>query len=786
MIEATPAGNGDITSLLRTNPAVKFSNTNRQSTTMGEIDPADISINGARHYQNNFMIDGININNDLDPGGKKVSDNFTISDLTIAGSASQGVAIDSDFIESIDVYDSDISAKYGNFTGGVVEAKTRNPREGFHGKFSTSYTSSKWTKYIIDEADANALENSTSADFQPEFTKWRSNLNLEGFLTDDFGLMFGYSNTRSKIPLKGYEGKGFTQEYQTLKRKQTRKIENYFLKGVWYANDRLTLTPSITYAPQENKIFRQYNKDSFMIMKSGGLNLALSADYESDIAKISQSLSYSILQTSRDAENEYFYTWKNSNIKNWDKSVPSEGGYGDLEQKQKTFNYKLDLSFNELETSLLSHKFIAGLDFKRQSANFSVAKEYVLGALPASLKNNTCEAGDKLCIKDSSFGGKGQYLVNKNVYNGSIDVSLNSFGAYLEDTIKFKKLTIRPGIRLDKDNYTNQTTIAPRFSMSYDVFANGDTLITFGKNRYYGRSVFAYKLKDGREALVARYTRDKSNYSTNWKYLKNNQNRIKFSELDVPYDDETSLGITHNMLGLNFGFKYVKREGKKQIIKTKLNNTSQACPAGYNNTCDTYTNGGESEANIYTAFISNAEPFKFLGTNHNFLLSFDKTKEKRNSSNYEDSLSLDEIDGEKQVVYDGNIIDYDMLPRGEFARPWGLKLTTTHHMPNYGLTLSNFFSYTSSQDGIVGKSKVTIDGKAYESYEKVNLGKKTTWDARVSYLHKFPKNISGFINLDINNVLNKSNKLSYQKTGIKSRTTYEAGRQFWLEAGLKW
>jgi hypothetical protein len=69
-IKAFPGANGDITTLLRMHPSVQFSNTQQSSNTPGELDPANISINGAKYYQNNFMIDGISINNDLDPGAQ--------------------------------------------------------------------------------------------------------------------------------------------------------------------------------------------------------------------------------------------------------------------------------------------------------------------------------------------------------------------------------------------------------------------------------------------------------------------------------------------------------------------------------------------------------------------------------------------------------------------------------------------------------------------------------------------------------------------------------------------
>ena len=315
MIESMPSGNGDFVQLLRTNPNVQFSSTNRQSTTLGEISPANISINGAKYWQNNFMLDGANMNNDLDPARNPGGNPTRFSAFDTMNSVSQGMAIDSDFLRSVEVHDSGVSAKYGGFTGGVVEAKTRDPRAGFHGKFSMQHTEDSWTRYHI-YGDEQSFENSATPLNQPRFDKWITRLNLEGTVTEDLGLMFGYTNTRSKIPLKAYDRR-YNADTTITERVQRRNIDNYFLKALWYANDRLTITPSVTYAPERNKMFNDHVKDSYADMKSGGLNLALKADYDGDFARFNQILSYSKMESSRDAENEYYRAWQYSNVKNW-------------------------------------------------------------------------------------------------------------------------------------------------------------------------------------------------------------------------------------------------------------------------------------------------------------------------------------------------------------------------------------------------------------------------------------------------------------------------------------
>ena len=66
-LDAVPNANGDMTSVLKILPNVQFDAAQQSSHTPGEINPANISISGGLFYQNNFQLDGFNINNDLDP-----------------------------------------------------------------------------------------------------------------------------------------------------------------------------------------------------------------------------------------------------------------------------------------------------------------------------------------------------------------------------------------------------------------------------------------------------------------------------------------------------------------------------------------------------------------------------------------------------------------------------------------------------------------------------------------------------------------------------------------------
>lgn len=798
MIEAMPGGNGDFVQLLRTNPSVQFSSTNRQSTTLGEISPANVSINGAKYWQNNFTVDGVNINNDLDPARNPGGNPGRYSAFdTSLNSVSQGMAIDSDFIESISVYDSDVSAKYGGFTGGVIDAKTRNPREGFHGKFSMQHTRDAWTKYHI-YGNPEKFENSSNSQNQPRFEKWITRLNLEGFLRDDLGLMFGYTNTRSKIPLKAYDSR-YNADTSITERVQRRNIDNYFLKALWYANDRLTLTPSITYAPEDSKIFNDHVKDSFVAMKSGGLNLALKADYEFDFMQLNQVLSYNRLQSSRDAENEYYRAWQYSNVKNWGSRIFSsaaiEGGYGDIEQTQKTLVYTADLKFNEAEILNTTHKFLAGVELKRQDARFSVKNEFMTaeGRQPLPGGVTACAPGDELCSIDNSFahlGRAGQYLTSRTFYRGNTSVDMLSWALYFEDEMKIGNLTLRPGVRFGGDDYMDKKTLAPRFSSSYDFFGDESSVISFGANRYYGRNIFAYKLRDGRERLKYTQTRSRAVYNQNWSALTQDRSLTKFSQLDIPYDDELSYGAKQRLGNLEFFGKYVRRKGRDQIIKSNRRNLGlpPVPPSSpYQANYQTFTNDGKSDSKIFAFGVKTINDYEIWGVKNGFELNFEHLKTKTNNTLYDVSLDSSILNDTKMVEYKGRLIKYTDLPAQNFTRPWVASLNIITKIPSYGVSVNNYFSYKGSQEAIA-RTGMTPVGKyplRYDMYEKVDLGNAYSWDMRIGYTKKLPKNAEFFANLDINNVLNKKSKAS-----VLSDTSldliYEAGRQFWLEAGVKW
>ena len=66
-IAATPTPEGDLSDLLKTNPAIEFAREADLSAGMASLRPEEISVHGQAFYQNLFLIDGTDTSNDLNP-----------------------------------------------------------------------------------------------------------------------------------------------------------------------------------------------------------------------------------------------------------------------------------------------------------------------------------------------------------------------------------------------------------------------------------------------------------------------------------------------------------------------------------------------------------------------------------------------------------------------------------------------------------------------------------------------------------------------------------------------
>ena len=827
MLDSNPSGNGDITSILKILPNVQFDNAQLKSTTPGEIDPANVSISGGLFYQNNFQLDGFNMNNDLDPNGGTSN-----GPDSIRGGRSQGLNIDTSLLESITVLDSNVSASYGGFSGGVVEANVRKPRtDGWHGNFSYQHTADYFTQYFIDERQESNFYTSSDENYQPKFHKHLIRANTEGYITNDLGLVASFTTTQSFIPLQAYStmatNKGGTENNST--RTQKRQSYNAFVKAHYNPTDNLTLEANLAYIPQFNSYYNAVAKNSYYEMRSGGWQSGLKALWQAPLGLWSNTLGYSYLQNSRKSEADYFMSWYASSEKNWainSANRANEGGYGDMDQLQHSLNYKSDFAFDTINLGKFKHDLRVGAEIIYQSLAKNRLNDYIGFNNPVPIKagQNCPNTPDNLGLWSCSNAkptskpsgtawndydtSQGQYFNSISIYReaGKVEFDNIAYGVFAEDeiTLDFERtgsVKARLGLRIDGDSYMDKITLAPRFAMNYISPAPKEwhTTITFGANRYYGRNLFSYRLYDYNQRFTKKFSRNAP--SESWSETPNNTSTspYKFNQLNVPYSDELMGAITQNLDIFSVGVKYIHRNGKDEIMRLRRSDLNLPNESGYANNYTTWTNDGASESHIISLIVQNLKPIQTFGIHHYYLFAFDYTKTQRSYNLYS---SDDAYYDNKDIMYNGQIIKYRDRPVENYALPFTIRLNTTHSF-DIGRTkwlLNNFFRYKAGYDRMVFINKTHPDyNNAFkgDQYGKMHFKGTFGWDMRVGFEVDFYKSQAWkhtlYVNVDIYNVLNLKNMttLSGVSGAISSFAStssipvYEVGRQFWCQVGYK-
>ena len=837
MLDSNPSGNGDITSILRILPNVQFDNAQLRSTTPGEIDPANISISGGLFYQNNFQLDGFNMNNDINPLGYS-----NMANTTSLPGGSQGLNIDTSLLESIKVQDSNVSAAYGGFTGGVVEANTRRPVKSFGANISYQITQGNadpnafsLTKYHLFGDSRDSFLNSTSAANQPQFIKHLFRSSIESKLNDKSGVIASFTTTQSFIPLNAYAGSQIDSTLDDARKTQKRQSYNFFIKGYYDISEKLRLEGSYTYAPQFNNYFLVNTKDSSFDLQSGGHQAGLKALWDNALGLLTAQSNFSYMENSRSGAAQNMFNWYYSTTKNWNPNGNNaEGSYGNIDTTQITWNTKLTQDFKPLEFGIWSNKFHTGLEAGYIYAGYeqigdTMVVSNTFSVLPLSSTQSCidiwCDSGivdvSKLPTAQQTRwnGNQGQYASRATLYKaGKINLTNLTLAAFIEDDMRFDlkslgELNARVGLRLDYDTYMEKRTFAPRFSLNYiapwsawgELGKNLSTQFSFGANRYYGRNLFDYALMDGRSSL--RWTLNRGdNPNLSWENVSPTQDRntTNFQKIKVPYADELMAGIMQRIFLFNLGAKYIHRFGRDEVRRACVSangglQDEYDCMY-WDNTSDHtyyYTNTGRSETDVVTLSLQNNAPLDTFGIKHFYLLAFDWTNIKRNYADYNVAITNAQFNDEI-ISYDGQFIRYADRPAENFVRPWTLRFNTTHtfNISRTKWLWNNFFRLRSGYKTMAAVTNIANQDIYPETGERVATFKafqvpySFTWDMRLGFEIDAYKGNTLYVNVDIYNVLNRQNiaiaSASYSPSaGTTAVPVYEVGRQFWVQVGYK-
>ncbi|EEV17933.1 TonB-dependent receptor [Campylobacter gracilis] len=517
-----------------------------------------------------------------------------------------------------------------------------------------------------------------------------------------------------------------------------------------------------------------------MDLHLGGYVASIEADVDLDNVFLEHSLSYSKYTTSRYFDDkDGLYEYRKSNIKNWGNynfrgaTYSYQGGLNDIRENQKNLSYKFDASLKEFEALGALHAVKSGFEFTSQRGSYEVLTPYVRYSNPSALPAGyVCASGDKTCINDDSFGGRGQFLKTKDYY-GDVKNTLNlhKISLYIEDEMRFGKFKIRPGARIEKDSFNNDINIAPRLVSEYEFLDKN--FLGFGLNRYYGRNFFAYKIFNDMQAHYKTYTRTAPNQE--FTLDESDKNNRLSTDLKTPYDDELSLFYRGDIQNARLNLKYVKRKSKNEVVGMSRSKVGLPALSGLANEYYVYMNKGRSNTDITTFSIQNIEPLMLMGIENDLEFSVTYTHKKKNFSSYTD------IDIDDPVYYEGSVIKKGDLPVIAFYTPVIARLG--HNINFSSFNISNFITYT-------GKTNTLISGYdralGMRKYSKFKLPSYVTWDMRVGFEQKIAKDLRFFTNLTINNILNKKHAIEAGTYDGKVYYDYDLGRNFWLEAGVRW
>ena len=810
-IATMPIRNGNITELLKANPNVRFSQTSNQGNTGGEIRPDEVSFHGEKYYNNNFILDGMSNNDNLNPGASLSSrDNDASRPYGLPEGGTQSMWIDSSLLKSVEVFDSNVSAKYGNFTGGVINAELKDPdfTRWNTGKIYYRTTRSSWADLYAPERKNDDFENAYGLDQQSHFTKHIYGLNVSQKISDKASMLFSYNKTTSDIDfnhrtLREIDHLGRVIN-QNLKEPQRRSNETVILRGVYLPDNGDLWRLTAIYSPHESRLVRPNTYRGAYKTTGGGVQVNLEWERQFENFKMKSYLGYK--QTGDKVENleqdkhTYIAAVAGYNVKDMQSSALPVGGYGEFETQKTIYTAKQDFSFNEFDFLNIAHRINAGWQFdyaqakyerSTLSSDYNYAPDKMTYVLDPS--NNLGYKSGSMLAKSINCNGLANCLDNQYAYMRTVygprNVSVNDsdLAIYAEDQMKWKRLDVVLGARFTYNSYLKNYNIAPRFSGTYDVFGDQSTRLVFGANRYYAGSMLSYKLKQGignNERFIRAV--DTTGVLQDWQKVKDGYSGYDYmsNKAKTPYSDEMVLGISQNIANHNLTFKWVNRKSRDGFSAMRRS------VGGHVYT--TLGNTGKSDNDTFTLTLNPMKPYDFDWMKLGWSISARRSLTTGNNKNYDVSASQ----SADRIIYNDRLLPPDELPPSDFNSPWGITGSISTEFPKINLTWVQDFTFNQGKKYLERGDSVIhcdtnprsacngYDGDAYEVKDAI-LGSDFNLDWRFAYKYFFTKEQFAEVTLDINNVLNRKSVSSSGGTG-STGTYYKMGRNFWLGVSYNW
>ena len=742
-ISKTPTSNGNITDYLRSNPHIRYENSDQNGFQRGEIKPENISINGADPNQTAYFVDNVNINNDLAID----SSIFDGAMQVVPGiSHTQAYFFDATMLYKVEVQDSNISASLGGFMGGAVIAKTKQYSGTDSIKLKYRTTNSSWAKMEAGDSVQKILKQVRPdldgvAELQPKYDKQTFNILAEKRLNDNLGMVFGYSRRTSSIEqnrLIGY--KTATTEAQLDKQNHQRLSDNLLLNFNWTPQEKERIELGLRYSNyKELKYFKENIGNNVSDYHQAlGTTLAWVHSFDSGVWTNTlaydrfkdkrKSVSADVSSVSVELDNGLSYNYE-------------EGGYGNSQLIQDNLHFSTEYVMDPFYLASTEHSISIGGIYQATKYQFYRPQDVHQKVTLIMLDEN----GNSVTEIP---------LSNSTTSKGRVKTSYQNIAIYAEDLIKWRKFEFRPGIRIERDDYLKNNNIAPRFVARYRPWDN--TGFTLGLNRYYGRSFASLKLANRILKINDDSTRKHQN----------------FSSLKSPYADELSLSFDQNMGNLALKLGYIHRDNKNRII-LKRETVRRIMKSSY-------INGRPFGVDIYTFQLNNIEPWKLGKTYWTTSLGFDWLNTKRADG--------EEFDLNKLVSLDGKLMTYREMLRqvNSNTEDWIARLGIDMTIPDYNITWSNKVYMKAPIRRYDPINENNDDDDAPPRYRSYHYGRHTQWDSSIRWQPTIRGKHSVYLQVDILNVLNKTRKNKVATISTSDEYgVYTPGREFWLEVGYQ-
>lgn len=738
-ISKTPTSNGNITDYLRSNPHIRYENSDQNGFQRGEIKPENISINGADPNQTAYFVDNVNINNDL------AIDNsiFDGAMQVVPGiSHTQAYFFDATMLSKVEVQDSNISASLGGFMGGAVIAKTKQYSGTDSIKLKYRTTNSSWAKMEAGDSVQKILkqvrpDNSGAAELQPKYNKQTFNILAEKRLNDNLGMVFGYSRRTSSIEqnrLIGFDEKS-NNKAQLDKQNHQRLSDNLLLNLNWTPQEKERIELGLRYSNYKELKYFKENIGNNVSDYHQALGTTLAWVHSFDSGVWTNTLAYDRFKDKRKSSSNNVETTSVSDddgelLYNFEK-----GGYGNSRLTQDNLHFSTEYVMEPFNLGSTEHSISIGSIYQATKYQFYRPQDVHSKIILSTLKSDGTMEDPP--ISTESYTSKGR-----------VKTSYQNIAIYAEDLIKWRKFELRPGIRIERDDYLKNNNLAPRFVARYRPWDN--TGFTLGLNRYYGRSFASLKLANRILKINDDSTRQHQN----------------FSSLKTPYADELSLSFDQNMGNLALKLGYIHRDNKNRIMLKKESAKSF------------YINGHNFGVDIYTFQLNNIEPWKLGKTYWTTSLGFDWLNTKRADVS-------NEFNPNDPVYLDGKLMTRSQMLQqvNSSTEDWITRLGIDMEIPDYNITWSNKVYMKAP---IRSYEELDSDNNDISRFRSYHYGRHTQWDSSIRWQPTIRGKHSVYLQVDILNVLNKTRKNKVTTISTSDEYgVYTPGREFWLEVGYQ-